>query len=50
MNIGIWKLIKYAYGLILRPLVLKAIDDPESEVDDFVMRLLDNLFEYEKEN
>ena len=34
------------YGTILRPLVLKAIDDPESKIDDFVMRLLDNLFEY----
>jgi len=47
MREGIWKLIKAAYKLILRPLVFKAIDDPESEVDDFVMRLLDNLFEYE---
>lgn len=34
------------YGTILRPLVLKAIDDPDSEIDDFIMKLLDNLFEY----
>jgi len=37
------------YKVILRPLVYKAIDDPDSQVDDFVMRLLDNLFEYEKD-
>ena len=46
MNEGVWTLIKTAYRLILRPLVLKAIDNPDSEIDDFAMRLLDNLFEY----
>lgn len=42
-----WTLIKFAYKLVLRPLVKKAIDDPDSEIDDFVLKLLDNLFEYD---
>lgn len=49
MKESLWTIIKMVYKHILRPLVLKAIDDPESEVDDFVMRLLDNLFEYDME-
>jgi len=43
-----WTIIKMVYKAILRPLVLKAIDDPDSEIDDFIMRILDNIFEYEK--
>lgn len=39
-------LIKQAYGKLLRPLLVKAIDDPESEWDDVVLRMVDNLFEY----
>lgn len=46
MGTGIWKIIKMVYKVILRPLVLKAIDDPESDVDDFVMELLDRIFDY----
>jgi len=46
MREGIWTIVKMAYRIIIRPLVEKAIDDPDSEVDEFIMRLLDNLFEY----
>jgi len=46
MGRGIWTIIKMIYKIILRPLVLKAIDDPESEIDDFVMEVLDRIFEY----
>jgi len=49
MKESLWTIIKMVYKVILRPLVFKAIDDPESQIDDFVMRLLDNLFEYEKD-
>lgn len=42
----IWNLAKMAYGTILRPLVLKAIDDPDSEIDDIVMSILDRIFDY----
>jgi hypothetical protein len=47
MKESLWTIIKLIYKVILRPLVLKAIDDPDSEIDDFVMRILDNIFEYE---
>lgn len=39
-------LIKQIYGQLLRPLLVKSIDDPESEWDDIVLRMVDNLFEY----
>lgn len=42
----IYKLVCQAYATILRNLVLKAIDDPNSEVDDVVMEMLDKLFDY----
>ena len=42
---AIWALAKMAYKTILRPLVLKAIDDPDSEVDDIVMSILDRIFD-----
>lgn len=41
-----WTVIKMVYSLILRPVLYKAIDDPDSQIDDLVMKLLDNLFEY----
>ncbi|GAI86249.1 unnamed protein product [marine sediment metagenome] len=47
MGRGLWTIIKMIYKIILRPLVLKAIDDPESDIDDFVMEVLDRIFEYE---
>lgn len=37
----------YAYATGLRGLVQKAIDDPESDYDDFAMGILDKLFNYE---
>ncbi len=43
---AIFALIKLAYATILRKLVLKAIDDDESEVDEIVMGILDRLFDY----
>ena len=44
---AIYALVKLAYATILRKLVLKAIDDPDSEVDDVVMGILDRLFGYD---
>lgn len=43
---AIYGIMKLAYATILRKLVVKAIDDPESEVDDIVMSILDRLFDY----
>ncbi len=42
-----WILVKFAYKAILRDLVFKAIDNPDSEVDEFVMKMLDRLFDYD---
>ncbi len=39
-------IIKFVYRTILRDLVAKAIDNPDSEVDEFVMKMLDRLFDY----
>jgi len=38
------------YATILRPLVLNAIDNPDSEIDEFVMARLDDLFNYGEDN
>ncbi len=39
-------IMKFVYVTILRDLVFKAIDNPDSEVDEFVLMLLDRLFSY----
>ena len=39
-------IIKFVYKTILRDLVAQAIDNPNSEVDEFVMKMLDRLFDY----
>jgi len=44
---AVYEVIKYVYRTILRDLVKNAIDNPDSKVDEFAMRMLDNLFEYE---
>lgn len=42
-------IIKMVYKTILRDLVAKAIDNPDSDVDEFVMQMLDRLFDYNAE-
>lgn len=44
----IFNLICVAYATILRTLIVKAIDDPNSEVDEFVLERLDALFNYKQ--
>jgi len=39
--------LKFVYRTILRDLIISAIDNPDSDVDDFVLRLLDRLFDYD---
>lgn len=43
----IYNLMKVAYAQILRDLLLKAIDDPDSEWDDIVLSITDSIFNYE---
>jgi len=44
----LYKALCMAYDNVLRDLVKKAIDDPESEMDDVAMMVLDKLFNYEE--
>jgi len=43
---AIFNVLNMVYGQILRPLLKSAIDDPESEWDDFVLSMVDRLFDY----
>jgi len=47
MNTNIFKLIKLAYSSILRPLVVDKIKESSSQVDDFILSVLDKLFDYD---
>lgn len=42
-------IFKMAYKLILRDLLVGAIDNPDSEWDDMVLRAMDALFEYNQD-
>ena len=44
---AILTLARMAYRTILRDLLVKAIDDPEKEWDDLVLKMLDALFGFE---
>jgi len=46
MSKALWTIAKLLYKTILRPLVLKAIDDPDSDIDDIAMGILDRVFDY----
>ena len=45
---ALYAILCFAYKSVLRDLVKKAIDDPDSEIDDFVLSLLDKLFDYKE--
>jgi len=42
----LYKMLCMAYSQFLRALVKKAIDDPDSEIDDIALSILDKLFNY----
>jgi len=46
MNSGLFKLIKMAYSTLLRPLVVEKIKSSPTQIDDFVLSVLDKLFDY----
>ena len=43
----LYKALCMVYASGLRPLVVKAIDDPDSEIDDIALKIIDSLFNYE---
>ena len=45
---ALYAILCFAYKSVLRDLVLKAIDDPDSEVDDLILEILDRLFDYKE--
>ena len=49
MNIsinGAFLLAQSLYGNLLRPLAIKAVKETDSDVDDFVVEVLDKVFNY----
>jgi len=43
---ALYKMLCMAYGQFLRALVKNAIDDPDSEIDDIALSILDKLFNF----
>jgi len=43
---ALYKMLCMAYSQFLRGLVKKAIDDPDSEIDDIALSILDRLFNF----
>ncbi len=46
MNTKWFKLVKLVYSTILRPLVVDKIQQSQTEVDDFLLSVLDKIFDY----
>ncbi len=42
----LFALISQAYGTILRPLLIKAIADPDEDWDDIALEICDRVFNY----
>lgn len=45
--IKVFAIIKFVYKTILRDLIKEAIDNPNSDVDEFILNMLDRLFDYD---
>ena len=43
-----FKIAKMIYKEYLREILVEKINDPDSEVDDFILGLIDAVFSYEK--
>jgi len=46
MSKMVWNVVKMVYGTILRPLVEEKVAGTEAQWDDFVLGMLDRIFEY----
>lgn len=44
-----WNLARYLYRNIFRGLLKKAIDNPDTEWDDYILKLCDRIFDYDPE-
>ena len=45
----VYKILQTLYKSILRKMLIKAIDDPETEVDDFIVGVIDKVMLYKEE-
>jgi len=43
---ALYQLVCLAYAVIIRPLIKRAVDDPDEEWDDVLLNVLDKLFNY----
>ena len=41
----LWPIIKIVYVHILRPIVIDYVNNTETDLDDYMLKLLDKLFE-----
>jgi hypothetical protein len=44
----IYKILCMIYAQLLRPLIKKAVDDPNEQWDDMLMEIIDKLFDYKE--
>lgn len=47
MNKPLFTVIKLIYSTILRPLVSEKVADSASQIDDFLLSVLDKIFDYD---
>lgn len=50
MNPLMWSLIVQLFALLIRPLIEKAVADPDEQWDDWMMDLLDKIFDFKKDD
>ena len=43
------RIAKILYSLFLRGILVKLIDNPDSEIDDIIISILDRVFDYKQE-
>ena len=48
MYAALYQLACMAYRMILRSLLLKAVDDPDEQWDDILLSIVDKIFNYDK--
>lgn len=42
----VFSVIKLLYSTVLRPLLVNAVNDPDAEWDDFILAMVDRVFDY----
>lgn len=45
-NMVIWQIACVLYAKVLRHLLVKTIEDPDTEWDDVILRITDSIFDF----